>query len=449
MTGKPAELFSKPILNELKKIGIYKLTEIQEKAIPVIKTGNNVLLIAPTGLGKTEAAILPIFDMFLSRNKGENPKGISMLYITPLRSLNRDILKRLVEMGKRLEIRIEVRHGDTPTGIRRAQAKSPPNMLITTPETLQAILAGWRMREHLKEVRWVVIDEIHEFASDKRGVQLTLALERLQIFTGSVFQRIGLSATIGNPKLVGRFLAGKKADVQIIKAEVYREIMPQVESPSVTQTDEEISTKLMIPAGIVSRVRRILELLNEYRTVLIFTNTREHAESLASKIRIISPGKKIGIHHGSLSKEIRIDTEQSLKNGELKAVICTSSLELGIDIGMIDFVVQYMSPRQVTKIVQRIGRSGHVVGDKPKGCIIAAWPDDILESGVILRRALSGELEEPLLHSNALDVLAHQLVGLTLDRGGSSTKVCIRSSYQSLSLFQFNYRGHVGNCKTA
>lgn len=410
--------FSKPLLNELERLGISQLTDIQREAVPAILSGDNVLLISPTGTGKTEAAVIPLLELFLrARSMGISLHGIFLLYITPLRSLNRDILRRLVEVGQRLGVRIEVRHGDTPVAVRNLQARHPPDMLITTPETLQAVLAGRRMREHLKGVRWVVVDEIHELAQDKRGSQLAIALERLQILTGRSFQRIGLSATVGDADSIGHFLVGEGRQFQIIKAETFREMETHVESPPSTSGDQEVAERLIIPPGVVARVQRLLALLREYRTVLIFTNTREHAESLTSKARMIAPSEKIGIHHGSLSKEIRIETEGLLKEGKLKAVICTSSLELGIDVGAIDFVVQYMSPRQVTRIVQRIGRSGHVIGGRPRGCIIATWPDDILESAVILRRALGGVLEEPLLHSNALDVLAHQLVGLALDHG--------------------------------
>ncbi len=418
MTAELWGEFSKPLLSELERLGISQLTEIQRKATHPILSGENVVLISPTGTGKTEAAVVPLLELFLrARSMGVSLHGMSILYITPLRSLNRDILRRLVEVGQRLGVRIEVRHGDTPVAVRNLQARSPPDMLITTPETLQAVLAGRRIREHLKGVRWVVVDEIHELAQDKRGSQLAIALERLQVLTGRSFQRLGLSATIGDAELIGRFLVGEGRQFQVIKAEIFREMGAHVESPSPTDSDREVAERFIIPPGVVARVRRLLGLLKEYRTVLVFTNTREHAESLTSKVRMIAPSEKVGIHHGSLSREVRIETEGLLKEGMLKAVICTSSLELGIDVGAIDFVVQYMSPRQVTRIVQRIGRSGHAIVGRPRGCIIATWPDDILESAVILRRALGGILEEPLLHSGALDVLAHQLVGLALDHG--------------------------------
>jgi len=391
------------------------------------------LLIAPTGMGKTEAALLPILELLLRlRGREKKLQGISALYITPLRSLNRDIFRRLAEIGERLGIRIEVRHGDTPPKARRLQAESPPNMLITTPETLQAILVGRKMRGHLQCVMWVVVDEIHELAADKRGVQLSLALERLVALTGRMFQRIGLSATIGDPATVGVFLVGKAGKVKVLRSEFYREMSVVVESPTPTKKDEVLAERLMIPVGTSSRIRRIVELASQYRSTLVFTNTREHAESLASKLRATAPQFPIGIHHGSLSKEVRIETERLLKSGRLKVVICTSSLELGIDIGTIDLIIQYQSPKQVTRIVQRIGRSGHAIGGRPRGCIIAAWPDDILESAVILRRALAGELEMLNVHSGALDVLAHQTVGLTLDKGA----ITLKAAYSNVTRAQ-------------
>jgi len=383
----------------------------------LVLKGENLLLIAPTGTGKTEAAIFPVFERFIRERVQNRAEGISILYITPLRALNRDILRRLVEIGERLDITVELRHGDTPQSQRRRQALNPPDMLITTPETLQAILPGRRMRRHLKGVRWVIVDEIHELATDKRGIQLAIGLERLKEITGHEFQRIGLSATVGRPELIGRFLVGQGRAVKVLKAGGAKGFSILVESPTPTEEDEECAEEMMISAGSVRRIRRLFKIINGHKSTLVFTNTREHAEALASRMRVLRKDFKIGVHHGSLSKEARIDSEAKLKTGDLKAIISTSSLELGIDVGLIEFVVQYMSPRQVTKIVQRIGRSGHAVGAASKGCILASIPDDILEAAVIAQFALEERLEEPRLHEKALDVLAHQLVGLILTHG--------------------------------
>jgi len=408
-------LLSKPLVDALRQEGIDRPTRIQEQAIPVILSGKNALLIAPTGTGKTEAACLPVFELFL-RERAQGPsRGISILYLTPLRALNRDVFRRLLDIGERVGVKVQVRHGDTGTTARRLQALEPPSMLITTPETLQAILPGKRMREHLREVKWVVVDEIHELVADKRGAQLSLALERLTELSPRPLQRIGISATVGEPQLVARFLTGGR-DVAIVKAVSPKEVSVWVESPTPTIEDEKEAKRLLISAGAVARMRRILTLMETSSPMLIFTNTREHAEALASRMLSMRPDLRIGVHHGSLSRETRVRTERDLREGALKAVICTSSLELGIDIGSLEFVAHYMSSRQATRLVHRIGRSGHHIDGKSSGCIIASSPDDILESAVLARRMMEGRLERPRMQRGALDVLAHQLAGLSLDR---------------------------------
>jgi ATP-dependent helicase Lhr and Lhr-like helicase len=411
---------SPSLRGEVSRLGFEKPTEIQILAIPHILREENTLLVAPTGTGKTEAVVFPIFDLFLRRRSMEKMKGISILYVTPLRALNRDLLLRLTELGKALDINVQVRHGDTSQSARRLQVLSPPDMLITTPETLQAILPGKKMKEHLRMVRWVIIDEIHELVSDERGVQLSLGLERLQRLTGREFQRIGLSATIGSLETVSHFLAGNGRTATIVKTHLPKNMELWIESPSSTSEDAKLAAKLLVPAGSIKRIQRLSELVRSHASTLVFTNTREHAEALASRLRYLDPDLRVGVHHGSLSKDMRIETEREFKEGVLKAVICTSSLELGIDIGKADLVVQMYSPRQIGKLVQRVGRSGHQAESTPKGCIIASWPDDILESLVITDHASREVLEPPEVHFNALDVLAHQVVGFLMDEGGIS-----------------------------
>jgi ATP-dependent Lhr-like helicase len=408
----------KKVRNALLKNGIIEPSDIQRLAIPAILEGKNVLLIAATGTGKTWAAVLPVLDRFLSyRDKGQG-NGISILYITPLRALNRDILRRISEIGNTLDMRIEVRHGDTPSSIRALQARSPPDMLITTPETLQAILPGRRMRQHLRAVRWVIIDEVHELATDKRGAQLSLALERLGNITGTSFQRIGLSATIGDEEKIASFLGGTDRDVLVIKSEEAKSFELSIEHVTPSRDDYDEAERFGIPPASVSRAKRIVQLILDHASTLVFTNTREHAEALGSQIRAIFGNLPIRVHHGSLSREIREEVEKSFQAGDLKAVVCTSSLELGIDVGEADFVIQYLSPRETSRLIQRIGRSAHRLGGVPQGRIIAGWVDDILESAVIVKNAGQSKLERIGLHENALDVLAHQIVGLTLDEKG-------------------------------
>jgi len=405
----------RPIRDHLERIGLEEPSDIQQIAIPPILEGRNVLLIAPTGTGKTLASVLPIFNMFLERRSGSEIRGISILYVTPLRALNRDIVRRLTDIGKELDIKVQVRHGDTPMSTRARQAKSPPDMLVTTPETLQAILPGRRMREHLKSVRWVVIDEIHELATDERGVQLSLALERLQRLAGRSFQRVGLSATVGEQDKVGNFLAGTGREVTIVKSSELRHIQIQIQYVTPTSQDTKDAEKFGLPPTTIARARMIAELISERQSTLVFTNTREQAEAVGSQLHVLTVDLPVRVHHGSLSREIREEVEKAFQDGTLKGVICTSSLELGIDIGRVDYIVQYMSPRMSTRLIQRIGRSGHTLRGLAQGTIIGAWADDLLEAAVLAANAKASKIEKTTIHDKALDVLAHQIAGIALD----------------------------------
>jgi ATP-dependent Lhr-like helicase len=405
-------LLAKPVWDGLAELGFSKPTLPQVMAIPNILAGENVLLIAPTGSGKTEAVLLPVFSNFIQHREA---KGISIVYITPLRALNRDLLKRLAFWAERLGITIEVRHGDTELRLRRRQAVSPPNMLVTTPETLQAVLPGVRMKEHLKHVRWVVVDEVHELASSKRGTQLAVALERLYEIAGREFQRIGLSATVGNPEQVAQFIAGTNRSIRVIQASLSKGYKYVLENPVPTEADYELAGKIGISPEGAARIRRIAELVDSHRSTLIFVNSRTVAEMLGHRFTQLGRSD-IAVHHGSLSKEERIQIEDDFKAGILKAIICTSTLELGIDIGSVDLVVQYLSPRQVCSLIQRVGRSGHRLDMLSEGVIITAFPDDLLESLAAIKSAYSGRIEPVPIHENALDVLAHQVAGFLMDK---------------------------------
>jgi ATP-dependent Lhr-like helicase len=407
-------LLAKPIKEAIKERGFLKPTEPQAKAIPVILKNKNVLLIAPTASGKTEAAILPILSMFIS-SRGLS-KGISILYITPLRALNRDLLERIEWWCKRLDVKVSVRHGDTETKERSMQAKNPPDMLITTPETLQAILTGKRMKKNLETVRHVIIDEVHEFAEDKRGSQLSLALERLRWITMKDFQIVGLSATIGTPEKVAKFLVGKERSIEVIKVPIAKKMLLKVLYPKPSKIDYELSSKLYAHPEVVARLRVMRDLIKTHQSVLLFTNTRAIAEVLASRFKVWDLDFPISIHHGSLAKPSRIAAEKGLKEGELKGLVCTSSLELGLDIGRVDFVIQYMSPHQVTRLIQRVGRSGHRIDRIAEGVIIAMDSDDALEAIVIAKKAYEESLEPVIIPNKPLDVLAHQIAGLLLHK---------------------------------
>jgi len=411
MSGILSQL-SKPIQRIVAEKGFKVFTEIQRDAIPLILGGKNVLVIAPTGTGKTEAAFLPILDR-LVREGGRG--GIKVLYISPLRALNRDLLERLTWWCNKLDLKVSVRHGDTEVKERGRQALAPPDILITTPETLQAILPGRTMKRHLAKVRWVVVDEVHELTNDKRGSQLAFALERLRRITESEPQIIGLSATIGSPGEVAKFLVGVHRECEIVRVSVAKSMDIDVELPEAGQKDTMLAERIATYPEVAARLRRIRELIDGHRSTLIFTNTRSEAEVLASRFRVWDIDIPVGIHHGSLAKSSRVGVETDLKKGELRGVVSTSSLELGIDIGSIDLVVQYNSPRQVTRLLQRIGRAGHWVGGTSKGKVITIDSDDALESVVIVKRGLKEELEEVEIVERPTDVLIHQIAGLLLD----------------------------------
>ncbi|MGQ9565885.1 MAG: DEAD/DEAH box helicase [Candidatus Bathyarchaeales archaeon] len=404
----------KPIRRLIEQKAFLKPTEPQAQTIPRILEGKNVLLISPTATGKTEAAILPVFNMLVQMP--DRGHGIKVLYVTPLRALNRDLLERLEWWCNNLDIRLAIRHGDTEQRERARQTRSPPDVLITTPETLQAILSGWILRQHLQQVRWVIIDEVHEMADSKRGSQLSLALERLRMITRQEFQLIGLSATIGSPKEVAQFLVGNGRPVEIVRVPVARMIKLQILFPQPTPADYELASSLYTHPEVAARLRIVRDFIEKHKSVLLFTNTRTEAEVLTSRFKVWDLDFPVSIHHGSLAKPSRIAAERGLKEGGLRGLICTSSLELGIDVGRIDLVIQYMSPRQVTRLIQRVGRSGHKIGHVAKGIIITMDSDDTLEALVIARMAPNEELEPVTIPSKPYDVLAHQIAGLLMNR---------------------------------
>ena len=403
------ENLSRTIQEALAESGFKTPTPPQSAAIPKIMDGANVLLIAPTGSGKTEAVLLPILHQL---TKTDNRQGISIIYITPLRALNRDLLKRLDFWSRKLGFTVEVRHGDTAQKDRRRQAIKPPDFLVTTPETLQAILPGTRMRIHLRHVRWVVIDEVHELAGDRRGVQLTVGLERLRKITEREFQRIGLSATVGNPEEIAAFIAGDRA-CEIIQVLPPKEVKYFVEFPHPTDEDNIIAQSLYTAPEAAARLNRIWELVENHDSTLIFVNSRTNAETLGSKFHQLK--RNVAVHHGSLPREERMRVENDFKNGRIKALVCTSTLELGIDIGNVDLTIQYMSPRQVSSLIQRVGRSGHRLDRVSQGAIVAVSTEDILESVAAVQKAQEKSIEPVRIHEKALDVLAHQIAGIVFE----------------------------------
>ncbi len=412
MSSNVFDLLPKPLAEAVKEKGFVRPTEAQEKAIPPILEGKNVLLISPTASGKTESAILPIFTRFL--NEPDRGPGIKIIYITPLRALNRDLLDRLRWWGQKLDLRVAVRHGDTDVRERSSQSRSPPDLLITTPETLQAILPGRVLRRHLRDIRFLIIDEVHELAEDKRGSQLAIALERLRWVAQREFQIVGLSATIGSPETVGKYLVGEGRPVEVVHIPVARKMRLEIRSPEPTGEDNRLATKLFTHPEVAARLRIMKDMIENHKSVLLFTNTRSVAEVLASRFKVWDIDFPVSIHHGSLAKPARITAERALKEGEIKGLVATSSLELGIDVGRIDYVIQYLSPHQVTRLIQRVGRSGHSVGKMADGIIITMDSDDTLEALVIARKAMSEDLENVTVPDKPFDVLCHQIAGLLI-----------------------------------
>ena len=273
----------RPVRRLLEGRGFTQPTEPQRQLMPYILEGKNVLLISPTATGKTEAAMLPVFHKFLM---SERKPGVSIIYITPLRALNRDILDRMTYWCSSLDIKLAVRHGDTTTRERNRQRQAPPDMLITTPETLQAILSGRVLRRFLKPLRWVIIDEIHELADNKRGSQLSIALERVKELSDEPPQLIGLSATIGSPEKVAQFLVGSGREVDIVQVSTTRNTTLDIIYPEPGPDDYELATKLFTHPEVASRLEVMRNLIEEHETTLIFTNTRSTSEMLASRFKV-------------------------------------------------------------------------------------------------------------------------------------------------------------------
>lgn len=394
-----------------------EFTDIQKKVIPSVKEGKNCLVVSPTGSGKTESVMLPLIDKVAREGKN----GISVLYITPLRALNRDMLKRLTDTCAYFDVSVSVRHGDTTQSERAKQARKAPQILITTPETLQSMLPTIYMGKALANVKHVVVDEIHEFYYSKRGAQLSLGLERLVEIAGE-FQRIGLSATVGDVGSITKFLCGERK-CEVISSRSSKRLDIEVKLPVRLNMNEDMkrfSEAFELDKKSLARMSTITMYVKRSKSCLIFANTRQIVEAVGSRLLYLNNLGSfggIGVHHGSLHRNERISLEDDFKKGIIKSVIATSSLELGIDIGNIDLVVQYGSPRQALRLLQRVGRSGHSVHKASRGAVICTGVMDFIEAVATVRNAVSGTLENFPVHSNALDVLANQICGIALDVG--------------------------------
>src|SRR5579864_2496944 len=393
-------------------------TAAQAEAWPAIKSGRHVLISAPTGSGKTLAAFLAAIDGLVRQGleNGGLEDETQIVYVSPLKALSNDIQKNLAvplagiaeELRAQglpaIDIRTWVRTGDTPSGERQKMAKKPPHIVVTTPESLYLLLGSESGRKMLATTRAVIVDEIHALASNKRGVHLAVSLERLKSLCGDRLLRIGLSATQKPIETVARFLIGTaEADCTIIDTGHRRARDLALEMPS-SPLEAVMSHEVWAQV-----YERIAELIEAHRTTLIFVNTRRLAERATRQLSERIGDKHIAAHHGSLAKEARLDAEQRLKRGELKVLVATASLELGIDIGDVDLVCQIGSPRSIASFLQRVGRAGHSVGGVSKGRLFPQSRDELVECAALLDAVRRGELDRLKIPENALDVLAQQI----------------------------------------
>jgi ATP-dependent helicase Lhr and Lhr-like helicase len=397
-------------------------TPAQRQAWPAIQGGQDVLIAAPTGSGKTLAAFLAAIDALVRKGvEGRLEDATQVVYVSPLKALSNDIQRNLqaplAGIGEVLreqhlpevQVRTAVRTGDTPSAERERMRRHPPHIIVTTPESLYVLLGSASGRAMLKTTRTVIVDEIHALAPNKRGAHLLLSLERLQALCEHPLQRVGLSATQKPIDAVARFLVGCDADgapraCTIIDAGHRRARDLALEVPS-------SPLEAVMSAEVWGQVYdRLSELIAAHRTTLVFVNTRRLAERVTRHISERLGPEHVAAHHGSLSKEQRFDSERRLQRGQLKALVATASLELGIDIGEVDLVCQIGSPRSIASFLQRVGRSGHAVGATPKGRLFPLSRDDLVECAALIDSVDRGELDQLLIPEQPLDVLAQQIV---------------------------------------
>jgi ATP-dependent Lhr-like helicase len=430
-----------PVISEWFKGKFGKVTEAQSMAVPLIHARKSVLVSSPTGSGKTLTAFLSILnELTLLSERGQLEDRIYAVYISPLKALandiNENLLKPLKEISDLFEskgkepprVKVAVRTGDTLPSERQRHAREPPHIFITTPESLALVLSTPVFSKKFEKVDWLIIDEVHEVCDSKRGVALSLAVERLQNICERPLVRIGLSATVAPLDQVAEFLAGmdggKPRNMNIVEVFQQRDLDLKVISPAKDMTALSFEV-------VNSKMYDLLkELIDQHRTTLIFTNTRSGTESVVYKLKERGV-ERIGAHHGSLSRETRLDVENALRSGELRAVVSSTSLELGIDIGHIDLVVQIGSPKSVAKGVQRIGRSGHMYRGTSKGRIAVFEPDDLVECAVLCRAAHKKLIDRVTIPVNCLDVLAQTLVGLSIEKKWNADEAyaLVRRSY--------------------
>jgi len=419
-----------------------ELTEPQSKAVPLISGRKNVLVSSPTGSGKTLTAFMSIInELTRYASEGRLEDRIYCIYVSPLKALANDVNRNLNTPLDEMKvvakehgmsdpgIRVAVRSGDTSQYERQKMVRKPPHILITTPESLALVLAAPKFRERLSKVEWVILDEIHDMCDSKRGAMLSLTLERLKEHCETDFMRIGLSATLAPIEAIAGFLVGadkngEVRDVTLVESSSKKKLDLQVICPTedMTAFSSDIVNSMMYD--------QLKELIDQHETTLVFTNTRSGAESVVYKLKERGLDS-VEVHHSSLGKELRLDVEERLKRGELRCVVCSTSLELGIDIGSVDLVCQIGSPKSVAKGLQRIGRSGHSMGRVSKGRLLVFDPDDLVECAVMCRAAHRGDIDRVGIPEDCLDVLAQTLVGMSLDKRWDADEAydLVRGSY--------------------
>jgi len=403
-----------PVLRQWWASRFAEPTEAQLDGWSAIRRGDDTLIAAPTGSGKTLAAFLTALDQLLREGveQGGLPDEVRVIYVSPLKALSADIHKNLAVPRREIhalspvKITAAVRSGDTPQNERAAMLRTPPHILVTTPESLYLLLTAERSRNMLKTVRVVIVDEIHAVLQSRRGAHLALSLERLDHVCGRKLQRIGLSATQKPIEEVAKFLSPARAATVVDRGH-RRKMDLAVEVPS---SPLEAVMSHEVWAEIY---QRLVQLIEGHRTTLITVNTRRLAERMAHQLSERLGAQNVAAHHGSLAKEARLEAEQKLRNGDLKVLVATASLELGIDIGHVDLVCQISSPHRIATFLQRVGRSGHTIKGVPKGRIFPLTRDDLIECAAMVRAVHDGELDRISVPDRPLDVLAQQIVAET------------------------------------